>query len=51
MASSAGNLYDDLPTSENNQENLENKRKLETNGDDHSTPAKRPLTREIVRLF
>ena len=48
MASSAGNLYDDLPTSENSQEN---KRKLETNGDDHSTPAKRPLTRKIVRLL
>ena len=44
-----GNLYDDLPNSENNGEN---KRKLETaDQDDNELPAKRILTGEEIMLL
>ena len=43
-----GNLYDDLPTSENSGEN---KRKLETTQDDNESPAKRILAGEEIILL
>ena len=43
-----GNLYDDLPTSENSGEN---KRKLETDRDDNESPAKRILAGEEIILL
>lgn len=42
-SSSAGNLYDDLPSSEKIEDK---KRKLEATEEDACTPAKRPLKRE-----
>lgn len=49
VSGSVGNLYEDLPSSENSEEK-NSKRKLEATGEDPSTPAKRPLKQSKYKL-